>query len=40
MLKGHSGLVRSVAFLSNSKLLASASDDEIVRLWDAATGTL
>jgi WD40 repeat protein len=37
-LEGHSGYVRSVAFSHNSHLLASASDDGTVKLWDPATG--
>jgi len=39
-LEGHSDLVNSVAFSHDLKLLASASGDKTVQIWDAATGTL
>jgi WD40 repeat protein len=38
MLTGHSSWVCSVAFSHDSKLLASALDDETVEVWDVATG--
>ena len=37
-LKGHASRVTSVAFKSNSTILASGSLDKTIRLWDAATG--
>ncbi|HEY7314751.1 MAG TPA: WD40 repeat domain-containing protein [Gemmataceae bacterium] len=38
ILTGHTGGVLSVAFSSDSKLLASASEDATVKLWEVATG--
>jgi len=37
-LTGHTGAVRSVAFNPSENLLASASDDRTIRLWDLTTG--
>jgi WD40 repeat protein len=35
---GHSQVVRSVAFSSDGKILASGGDDYVVKMWDLATG--
>jgi WD40 repeat protein len=37
-LKGHLGMVGSVAFSLDSKLVVSGSMDNTVKLWDAITG--
>ena len=38
LLEGHSSWVNAIAFSQDGQLLASASDDGTVRLWDPATG--
>jgi roadblock/LC7 domain-containing protein len=38
VLEGHSGWVRAVVFSPDGQLVASASDDRTVRVWETATG--
>ncbi|KAI0474723.1 WD40-repeat-containing domain protein [Xylaria cf. heliscus] len=40
VLDGHTDWVRSCAFSTDGRLLASASDDNTIRFWDPLTGTL
>ncbi len=37
-LVGHSGIVWDCAFSPDGRLLATASDDELVKIWDATNG--
>ncbi|KKO97566.1 hypothetical protein THAR02_10329 [Trichoderma harzianum] len=39
VLKGHNAWVRAAAFSPNGELVASGSDDGIVRIWNVAKGT-
>lgn len=40
ILKGHTSIIRAIAFSPNGKTLATASDDRTVRLWNAASHRL
>ncbi|MFM9960133.1 MAG: WD40 repeat domain-containing protein [Planctomycetaceae bacterium] len=37
-MKGHEGDIYRVAFSSDGKRLASASQDQTVKVWDTTTG--
>lgn len=39
-LKGHTNVVRSIAFSDNEKYLASAAEDNLINLWNIQTGNL
>lgn len=40
VIRAHSSWVRSVTFNPNGQLLASASDDQLIKLWDVSNGKL
>ncbi|KAF4996923.1 hypothetical protein FDECE_12246 [Fusarium decemcellulare] len=37
-LEGHWGVILSISFTTDGKILASGSDDGIIRVWDSSTG--
>ncbi len=39
-LEGHPGIVYSLAFSPDGKIIASGSSDQTIKFWDAKTGTL
>ncbi len=38
-LKGHTDKINALTFTPNGKMLASGSDDDTIRIWDASTAT-
>src|SRR6266480_3269294 len=38
VLEGHSGEIRQIAWSPDGRILASGSNDNTIRLWDAQTG--